>query len=242
MSRLQVFSSAENLAQAAAARVTALASVAIAERSRFVVALSGGSTPRCTYRRLARRDALSRVAWSQFEVFWGDERCVPPDHPESNYRMAREALLDHVSVPDSQVHRIHGELPPSQAAAAYEAALEHVLGPRGCFDLVLLGLGSDGHTASLFPESSAIRERERSVVAVRVRKLDTWRITLTLPVINAARHVMFLVSGSEKAEVLAQLRASQGLPAALVNPSSGELTWMVDRKAAAGMLDERFRA
>jgi 6-phosphogluconolactonase len=200
-----------------------------------VVALSGGSTPRTTYALLASDEFAARVDWPRVRVFWGDERCVPPDHPDSNYRMAREALLDKVPIPTENVHRMRGELPPDQAATAYQAELEAVLGASGRFDLILLGMGADGHTASLFPGTAALEERERTVVAVYVKRLRAWRVTLTLPVINAGRHVLFLVSGTAKAPTLARIRAGELLSAGLVQPDQGQLTWLVDM-AAAGQL------
>ena len=148
--------------------------------------------------------------------------------------MAREALLDKIPIPSENVHRIQGELPPEQAAAAYEAELEAVLGADGRFDLILLGMGTDGHTASLFPVTTALEERERAVVAVYVERLRAWRVTLTLPAINAARQVLFLVSGVAKAKTLARIRAGQPLPASLVQPSEGQVVWLVDRAAAGG--------
>ena len=145
--------------------------------------------------------------------------------------MARTALLDHVPIPGSQVHRMRGELPPEQAAADYRSALRTALGPGGRLDLVLLGMGVDGHTASLFPCTTALRERELTVVAMYVEGLQAWRVTLTLPVLNEARHVLFLVSGDAKASALARVLAGDALPAALVQPLSGNLTWLVDRGA-----------
>jgi 6-phosphogluconolactonase len=147
--------------------------------------------------------------------------------------MARQAFLDRVPISEKNVHRVRGELPPEEAAAAYRLELQEYLGVDGRFDLILLGMGHDGHTASLFPGTGAIREQEHSVVPVYVEKLDTWRVTLTLPVINAARQVIFLVSGEEKAHVLARVRAGASLPAAMVEPVNGRLTWLVDRDAAA---------
>ena len=242
VSELTVVHSAERLARVAAERIAHLASSATAEGERFVLALSGGSTPRPTYRLLARQRQGLTVDWSRVEVFWGDERCVPPDHPDSNYRMARQALLDHVQIPAGQVHRIQGELPPPEAAAAYRAELQAVLGDhrQRRFDLMLLGLGADGHTASLFPGTPAVQEQCRDVVAVHVQKghgrpSDAWRVTLTLPVINDARHVIFLVSGERKADALARVHAGEPLPAGLVQPTEGTLTWLVDRDAAAAL-------
>lgn len=234
MSELTVVSDAERLAEAAARRIVALASAAVARRGRFVVALSGGSTPRATYRLLATEPHASAIDWLRVQVFWGDERCVPPHHADSNYRVARRALLDHVDLPARNVHRIRGELTPEEAAAAYRAELEAALGDRGRFDLILLGLGPDGHTASLFPGTTALEEGQRAVVAVHLEELGAWRVTLTLPVLNAARHVMFLVSGADKANALARVLEGERLPAGLVQPSDGSLTWLVDRKAAAG--------
>jgi 6-phosphogluconolactonase len=228
---LEVLSDAERLAHRAAGRFVSLASAAIARRGRFCVALAGGSTPEPVYALLAERPPTREIDWTRVEVFWGDERSVSPDHPDSNYRMARRALLDRVPIPEKNVHRIRGELPPEEAAAAYRLQLQDHLGVDGRFDLILLGMGPDGHTASLFPGTDA--SQEHSVVAVHVQKLDTWRVTLTLPVINAARHVIFLVSGEEKAPALARVYAGDPLPAAMVEPADGKLIWLVDRDAAA---------
>jgi 6-phosphogluconolactonase len=233
VSELLVAPSSDSLAMLAAERFTALASRAIAERGCFVAALPGGLTPGPVYALLADEPFVSQVDWGRVQILWGDERCVSPDHLDSNYRMACRALLDHVAVPPENVHRIPGELPPAGAAALYQAELRRVLGEEGRFDLVLLGMGADGHTASLFPNTTAVEERKREVVAVYVQKLASWRITLTLPVINAAHHVVFLVSGAAKAPVLARVHAGEALPAGLVQPEDGHLTWLVDRQAAA---------
>jgi 6-phosphogluconolactonase len=146
--------------------------------------------------------------------------------------MAREALLDHVDIPPQNVHRVRGELPPLEAAQAYRAELETVLGPLPRFDLILLGMGSDGHTASLFPGSTALQETEHAALPVYASHLNSWRVSLTLPVLNRARHALFLVSGADKAPALARIRAGEPLPAGLVRPESGTLTWLVDRDAA----------
>jgi len=230
------------LARAAAEHFVVLAEKAVAARGQFNVALAGGSTPRATYALLADGEFAAKVDWPRVHVFWGDERAgkqhpfVPPDHPDSNYALAREALLDHAPLPAGNVHRIRAELPPPQAAALYQKELEAGLGAAGRFDLILLGMGADGHTASLFPGTLALEEKTRWVVENYVASLDSWRVTLTLPVINAARQVLFLVSGTAKAETLARVRAGERLPAALVHPSPGRLTWMVD-SAAAGQLE-----
>ncbi len=232
--KVGICADAAGLARAVAERFVALAGEAVAARGRFVVALAGGRTPRAAYALLATDPFASRVDWARVHVFWGDERCVPPDHPESNYRMARETLLDQVPIPPARVHPIQGDLPPARAAVAYEEELGAVLGPEGRFDLVLLGMGSDGHTASLFPGTPALEERDRAVVAVYVERLRAWRVTLTLPTINAARHILFVVSGAEKARALARVRAGEPLPAGRVRPAGGGPTWLVDRAAAEG--------
>ena len=231
--------SAAALADAVAARFVAAAAEAIASRGQFIVALSGGSTPRGTYLRLGTEALVSEVMWSRVHILWGDERCVPPDHVESNYRMARETLLDHVPVPAANVHRIHGEDDPATAAAAYEATLRALLQtPTGArIDLVLLGLGEDGHTASLFPGGAAVHEQTRWVMAARASAGSMWRITLTPAVINAAAEVLFLVSGGAKAGILGRViegpRRPQELPAQAIAPSNGRVRWCVDAAAAA---------
>jgi 6-phosphogluconolactonase len=211
------------------------------------VALAGGSTPRDLYALLARRGALvppGPLPWPLVQVFWGDERHVPPDHPDSNYRGAHEALLAHVPVPPGNVHRVHGELASAESAAeAYEQELRFAFGlepgelPR--FDLVLLGLGADGHVASLFPGSPALGERRRLAVAPFVPALGAHRITLTLPVFNRAATVLFLVAGAEKAEAVRRALAPEGeveeTPARGVRPESGGVLWLVDAAAAAGL-------
>ena len=241
MTKLHVFSTPAALADHAAERFAQLAYAAVSERGRFSVALSGGSTPRALHAHLAAAPLREAVAWDRVHVFWGDERCVPPDHPDSNYRMARETLLDHVPIPATQVHRMPGELPPAEAAAAYEADLRRFFGGADWpgFDLVLLGLGDDGHTASLFPGTPALAETQRWVVANRVEKLATWRITLTAPAINQAGQVMFLVAGAGKAERLREVlrgpHRPDALPAQLVQPVSGQADWFVDLAAASGL-------
>jgi 6-phosphogluconolactonase len=232
---VHVYENPEELAEAAARGFAARTDEAIGERGRFAVVLAGGSTPKATYQILAR-DYADPIDWSTVHVFFGDERTVPPDHEDSNYGMAREALLDHVPV--AGVHRMRGELPPDEAAGAYEEELRDFFGaaelPR--FDLILLGIGGDGHTASLFPETSALEVHDRWVVANPVLKLDTTRITLTVPVINAARAVYFLVVGEGKAEALAQILEGdpdpREYPASLIQPQS-EPVWMLDRSAAS---------
>ena len=229
---LEVHPDADALTQAAAAHFVEQAEQAIAARGRFVVALAGGETPRATYALLASRAFVARVDWLRVHTLWSDERCVPPSHRDSNYRMARAVLLSKIPILNTNVHRIRGELDPAWAAMAYESELEALLGPDGRFDLVILGMGTDGHTASLFPGATALEEQTRWVVETYVEKSRTWRVTLTLPVINAARQVTFLVSGTDKAEALARIQAGEPLPAGLVQPTEGKLTWLVDQQAS----------
>lgn len=232
--RLIIAPDAHSLARTAAEHFVALAAEAIEQRGRFVAALAGGSTPRPTYALLGEAPIGSSIDWSRTHICWGDERCVSPDHADSNYRMVREALLDHVDIPVGNVHRIRGELGAAQAAAAYRAELNELLGQDGRFDLILLGMGGDGHTASLFPGATALEARQRTVVAVYVEKLDAWRVTLTLPVINNARHATFIISGADKADVVQAVLAEpdRRLPAQQIRPTSGRLTWLLDTAAA----------
>jgi 6-phosphogluconolactonase len=233
---LLVYETPQELAEAAARDFATRAREAIEGQGRFAVALAGGSTPKATYEVLAR-DYIDKLDWSRLHVFFGDERTVPPDHEDSNYRMAREALLSHVPV--GSVHRMRGELPPAEAAAAYEEELREYFKESDrfpSFDLILLGIGEDGHTASLFPETSALDVGDRWVVANPVLKLETTRLTLTLPVINAAKAVTFLVAGQGKAGALKEILEGdadpRAYPAKFVRPEGGDLTWMVDRAAA----------
>ena len=232
---LLVHDTPQELAQAAARDFAAKAEAAIGERGRFTVALAGGSTPKATYEILAR-DYADELDWSKVHIFFGDERTVPPDHEDSNYRMAQRTLLSHVPV--GSVHRMRGELPPAEAAAAYEEELREFFGASDeppSLDLILLGIGEDGHTASLFPETSALEIHDRWVVANPVLKLETTRLTLTVPVINSALAVNFLVAGDGKAEVLKAILEGDAdphkYPAKLVQPADGAV-WMVDRVAA----------
>jgi 6-phosphogluconolactonase len=236
---LRVVEDLAALHRAGAEEVARAAVAAVAARGRFAIALTGGTTPRGLYALLAEDPPLrGAILWEQVDVFFGDERCVPPDHPESNHRMANEALLSRVPLPPGNVRRMEGEREPAEAAARYEAALRERFGeglPR--LDLVLLGLGADGHVASLFPGTAALAERERLAVANHVPRLDSWRITLTLPVLNAAAEVLFLVAGEQKSWAVAEVfdpdADVEDVPARLVQPASGELRWLVDRAAAA---------
>jgi 6-phosphogluconolactonase len=238
---IRVFPDREQLFAAAAQQFADLAHDAIQQLGRFTVALSGGSTPQALYELLAQQFSTS-IPWQNVFFFWGDERHVPPDHPESNYRMAHEAMLSKLPLPPENIFRIRGEEPNTDAAAEqYEQTLRRFFQlqrdewPR--FDLIHLGLGPDAHTASLFPGTAVLKERSRLVAANWVAKLRTYRLTLTLTVLNHARCVTFLVAGAEKAQPLHQVLEGQGspddYPAKLVSPSDGELVWMVDREAAS---------
>src|SRR5262245_18149181 len=232
-----------SLAEIAAREVVNVARDAVAARRRFTVALAGGSTPRATYRRLAQPPFAAQMPWDHTLVFFGDERGVPPTHEESNYGMAHAALLAHVPIPPEHVFRIRGEDPdPDAVAADYARVLAEVLGVRHGemprLALILMGLGVDGHTASLFPGSPVLKETFRTVAAVHATAASVpQRFTLTYPVLNAAACVIYIVSGAEKAKVVKAALAdpTTTLPAAMVRPSDGRLLWMLDRAAAAAL-------
>jgi 6-phosphogluconolactonase len=247
---IQVFTNPETLTQAAATEFVRQAERAIQARGRFTIALSGGSTPKSLYALLATQSWRDRIPWNKVHFFWGDERHVPPSDPSSNFRMTQERLLSQVPIPQQNVHRIKAEnLDAKAAAAEYEQNLKQFfqLGknqfPR--FDLVLLGMGSNGHTASLFPGTDAVREQTRLVVASWIEELNSdasgnpfgERITLTPPVLNNAACVIFFVAGSEKATMLKTVLEGQyqpdRLPAQIVRPTQGKVVWMVDRAAAS---------
>jgi 6-phosphogluconolactonase len=239
-----IYPDEDSLMRAEAEHLVSLGGDAIVERGRFLLALAGGSTPRRLYEILSTPTFAHRIDWSRTHVFWGDERCVPPDHPESNYRMAREALLDRVPIPQENVHRMRGEDTPERAAQAYEGLLHDFFfgssdGPlRRSFDEALLGMGADGHTASLFPGSASLTDSRRWVVAQHVdRPQPMWRLTLTPVVLDAAADVSFLVTGAAKAqrlwEVLEGGPREPSLPAQLIRPVDGSLHWWVDAAAGA---------
>src|SRR3954465_1323547 len=240
---VRVFDDAEEVARAAVELFARAASEAVAERGTFSVALSGGTTPRRVYELLAGDVYRESVPWSKVHVFFGDERAVPPDHSESNYRMASEALLSLVHVPSENVHRIEGLGDAAANASDYESVMRGFFGdaewPR--FDLIFLGMGDDGHTASLFPETSALGATRAWVASNWVEKLGAWRITLTAPAINAARRVVFLVTGASKAERLGEVlngpHDPTRLPSQIIRPRDGSLSWYVDRAAAAKLKD-----
>lgn len=236
MPELHVSRTPEEAAQSAASFVAALAQECVADHGRFTIALSGGSTPRQLYRVLASPPHAKEVAWDSWHVFWGDERCVPPDHEDSNYRMASEVLLDHVPIPPDHVHRMRGEIAPHKAADEYESVLREVFQTGlPSFDLVLLGLGEDGHTASLFPGTDAMQEEHRLAQANWAPHLQAHRLTFTFRLINAARAVAFVATGESKARVLREVLEPEpgesARPAAMVRPTHGTLQWFLSEDA-----------
>ena len=251
MAAILVLADGEAVSRAAADLFQRACRDAVEGRGVFSVALAGGSTPKGLYSLLATDPSLrDSIPWDRVECFWGDERHVPPDHRDSNYRMAHEALLSRVPVRPERVHRVPSEQPdPAVAASLYEAELRHALGadrdvPR--LDLILLGLGPDGHTASLFPGTHALSERRRLYAANRVDSLAADRITATLPLLNAARQVVFVVAGGEKAPAVRSILEPDAdapiLPARLVRPERGTLHWVVDRAAARQLNGDGARA
>lgn len=232
------------LAERAVEHLIAEVEQAVTRHGRARIAISGGSTPKAAFQMLADPKQVWRrsMPWDKLDIYWVDERCVPPDHPDSNYRMTRETLLDHVPVKPEQVHRMEGELDPQVAASHYESLLRNSFRLEGAesprFDVIALGMGDDGHTASLFPHTEAIHEMGRLVTANHVpQQKDSWRITLTWPVINNADSVFFLMGGAEKAarihEVFMGPRDPERLPSQLIWPSGGILTLILDKAAAA---------
>ncbi len=227
--------------QAAVRHILALHDESIAARGVFHIALSGGNTPNAMFRRMAGRGYVVRFNWSRTHLWWSDERYLPPDSPDCNYNMAYEALIGSITISDANVHRVPVSLPADQTAAQYEADIIRLVGPANnpalpAFDCVMLGMGDDGHTASLFPGTLAHIPADRLVVAHYVEKVAMQRITFTPRLINAARHVAFLVSGSGKRNILQRVlhgpHDPDTLPSQIVAPVNGELTWLLDRDAA----------
>jgi len=246
-SEIRVLPDSQTVAQAAADEFVRLAREALQRKGKFTVALSGGSTPRTLYSILAERTQKTtgpEIPWAQIHLFFGDERHVPPDHADSNYRMANEAMISKVPIPAANVHRIHTENKDAAAAAAdYDRTLAEVFSlssnglPR--FDLVFLGIGPDGHSASLFPDTTGVQELSKRVVANWVPKFNSFRVTLTRPVLNNAAQVMLLICGADKAPALVEVMGSgdpNTYPVKYVQPRDGKLLWLLD-KAAASRLD-----
>ncbi len=245
-SALRVFDDLETLSRAAAERWVTLCAQAIAARGAFHAALSGGTTPLRLYQHLASKAFSSRIDWGKVHVYFSDERCVPRDHVDSNYRMASEALLNHVPIPPPQIHAIEADLAYVRERAAAYARVLRAHAPRADdgvvqLDFMLLGMGPDGHIASLFPASGATLHDKRLAVAVYAQSQSAWRISVTFPVINQARHIQLLVAGEGKAETLRQVFAppsgAAALPVQMIKPAH-EMEWYLD-KAAAALLDDR---
>jgi len=240
---VQVFPTPAALSYGAAEKISSVLSAAHMRGGVVSLVLSGGSTPRVVYELLASQGYQKRIDWSRLHVFWGDERCVAPESPESNYRMAHQALLREVPIPPHHIHRIRGELPPAEASRAYEVELHNVYGmaPGGIphLTLVLLGIGEDGHTASLFPGSTAIGETQRLVAETFVQRLTTWRVTMTFPLLNQAELILFLVTGPTKAAIIRSVYRDErpDLPAARIARRRGETLWYIDRDAATLLND-----
>ena len=243
MNKIMIFPNIYKLSRAAAEFFVTQAKDAIREQSQFAVVLSGGATPESLYALLATDAYRVRINWEKTCIFWGDERCVPPDNINSNYRMAKYALLEHVPLPAENIHRIPGEHEPHKAAQEYEAVLKSIFGsdslPR--FDLIFLGLGEDGHTASLFPQSEALHSDGKWVLPNFLEEHHTWRVTLSTDAINAAAKVVFLVTGASKAErvrdVLEGEHQPETFPAQLIAPTDGDLIWLLDEEAASLLTD-----
>jgi 6-phosphogluconolactonase len=237
---IAVYSDAGALSRAAAQYVVQVANESIVSHGRFTIALSGGSTPRKLFTLLANEPYRSQINWELLEVFWADERNVPADDPESNYHLAQETLLRHVPIPANQIHRAPTEETDREAAAhKYELEIKRVFGTDGIpsFDLIQLGMGPEGHTASLFPHQPSLHESQRLIMPVTVPKPPPPRLTFTPPLINAARHIQFLITGAEKADTLQAVLEGpyqpDEYPAQIVRPPHGEVTWMLDTTVAA---------
>jgi len=245
---MEPFKDSEHLSRAAAEKFIEIAHGRTANGGQFTVVLSGGSTPRQLFQLLAAPPYRDKVDWEKVEFFWGDERTVPPDHPDSNFHMANEALLQRLQVAPKQIHRMQAEREDQEAAARdYQTEIAHVfgvpeLGEPPSFDLILLGLGPDGHTASLFPHTEAVMERHRWIARNYVPKLNANRITMTAPILNRGKFILFLVAGPDKAEALHGVldgpKDPDRLPAQLIQPTGGILIWMTD-EAAISRLDSK---
>lgn len=241
---------ADAVAAAAAQLFADCAKAAVSARGTARIAISGGSTPKRMFALLADPDKpyAAEIPWEKIDLFWVDERCVPPTDSDSNFKMTKEALLDHVPLAAEKVHRMIGEIDPAQAAAEYESEIRNAFKLEGAetptFDLILLGMGDDGHTASLFPHTAALHEMGLIVTANHVPQKDTWRVTLTWPVINQGRKVAFLIEGAAKATVLADVLLGpydpESKPSQIIRPTSGELSFLLDSAAAAKLPEPTF--
>jgi 6-phosphogluconolactonase len=246
---IRVYQNAGQVNRALAERFASISGKAIAARGRFVVSLAGGNTPHGAYELMTTPEYVALIDWQSAYVFWGDERCVPPESLESNARSVRETLLNHVPVPVNHIHRIRGEIDPEQAAEEYDKTLREFFRNRmqsgkPRFDLVLLGMGVDGHTASLFPGAPSLHEEKKWVVAHKVKNVDLWRITLTPVALNAASNVIFLVMGAEKADMVKRVLEGDPnpdeLPAQSIKPVDGNVLWLLDEHAASKLVTVKY--
>lgn len=239
MPKIHKFPDEAQLAQAAAQSIIEIGLQKIEVQGRFTLTLSGGGTPKATYRLLPEMAAARGLDWNQVYVLFGDERCVPPDHPESNYGMARQSFLNQIEIPSENILPMLCTISPDEAALAYEQELRELLTNQwdGRLDLILLGLGTNAHTASLFPGSEALEEKERLVLPVYVDEWESWRLTMTPPALNSAERVIFLVQGQSKAEAVAHVFEGpydpQHWPAQVVQPEDGQADWFMDEAAAS---------
>lgn len=236
-SDLFIFDDRDDLMMGAADEIATQAQEAVKKTGRFTLCLSGGSTPRRLYELLASEPWVKQMPWGKTHIFFGDERCVNQMDAQSNFKMITDALLSKVPIPKSNIHAPVGQDGnPEESAREYEQQLAEFFGNQPVFDLVLLGLGTEGHTASIFPNSPAVGEKQKSVMAYRVDDEHGWRLTMTLPVINSARHIMFLVAGTEKQDIVGQIFSQttngHAIPATLVEPQTGMLSWYMDEAAA----------
>jgi 6-phosphogluconolactonase len=232
---VEIFPDGAALNEAAARLIVEIASQIRQTNDKFSVALAGGSTPESLYKLLASDKFKNKIDWTKTLVFFGDERAVAPDDAESNYRMANAAMLARVPLPKENIFRLRGEIEPEKAALEYEQTIKKTLGETARFDLILLGMGDDGHTASLFPQSRALRETEKLVAANYVEKLNANRLTLTFRAINRAKNVLFLATGAKKAETIKKVFSSEtiDLPSSLIKPENGNCFWFLDKEAAS---------
>ncbi len=241
---LKIFKDPEALSQFAAARFAELAQKAVVEHGQFRVALTGGSSPKRLHELLTSSPYKEKIAWEKTRVFWGDERYVPIEDEQSNARMAFETLLSHVPVPHEHIHIMTSSLLPEEFAAKYEKTIEHVFGnQKPAFDLILLGMGDDGHTASLFPGTPVLQEEKKLVASQYLEKQSMYRITMTKTLLNYARNIIFLVFGEKKAETLANVLEGpyqpEKYPVQFINPESGTVTWLADEEAASKLTDHK---
>ena len=237
---VEIYQDVDTLSQAAARYVVSIANESIVTHGRFTLSLAGGSTPKKLYALLASEPYRDQINWALVEVFWSDERCVAPDSEDSNYHLAEEVLLSKVPIPASQIHRMPADAADRDAAAQrYTEEMQRALGTNGIpsFDLMQLGMGPEGHTASLFPHQASLKEQQRLVIPVDVPKPPPPRLTCTPPLLNAAVHVLFLVTGQDKADAVAAILEGEHnpdeYPAQIIKPANGEVTWMLDSAAAS---------